>query len=338
MSLDSKPVNYLCRSAILNGFADTVSSLGGQPEVFLRRHGLPGNALSEQDLLLPTRDVLMLFEETARALEAEDFGLRLAQVRPFSTMGAISMAMREQTSIGDALASLADNIHIQAQGLSLALTVEGNLAFASTVIDGNVGGPQRQPAELTVAALCFLIREFLGSRWQPHTVLFMHKAPRSTQRHRVLFGAEPLFNCDRNALVMPDNVLTHPIANSDPVFAQQLGHFLSSIDQLDRKDTASTVRKLIMQLLPQGLASADVIATRLGIDRRTLHRKLSREGTTYRQLLQDMRCRQLNSLLESGNLQQQEIADRLGFLSASAFSRWKRSAAAELEDGAEGRT
>ena len=82
MPADRKHPSYLCRSAILNGFADTVGSLGGQPDAFLRQQGLPVNALSEQDLLLPTRDVLSLFGATAKALEVDDFGLRLAQVRP----------------------------------------------------------------------------------------------------------------------------------------------------------------------------------------------------------------------------------------------------------------
>ncbi len=325
MPADLKRATYLCRSAILNGFADTVAGLGARPEAFLRQQGLPANALSEQDLLLPTRDVLSLFDATAKALQVDDFGLRLAQVRPFSTMGAISLAMREQTSIGDALASLADNIHIQAQGLSLAMSREGNLAFASPIIDSAIGGPTRQPIELMLAALCLLLRQFLGERWQPHTVMFMHKAPGHSERHREICGSEPLFNCDRNALVMPATELSHPIANSDPVFAKQLGDFLSSIDHRDRQSVSAQTRELIAQLLPQGRASADVVATRLGITRRTLHRQLSSEGTSYRELLQDTRCRQLEAFQAAGNLQQQEIADRLGFLSASAFSRWKRS-------------
>lgn len=325
MPTSRKRTTFLCRSAILNGFAETVTALGGQPDAFLRQQGLPANALAEQDQLLPTRDVLSLFNTTARVLKVDDFGLRLAQVRPFSTMGAISLAMREQTSIGQALASLADNIHIQAQGLSLAMSQEGNLVFASPVIDSGVGGPTRQPIELMLAALCLLLRQFLDERWQPHTVMFIHKAPEHSERHRVVFGSEPLFNCDRNALVMPASVLSHPIANSDPVFAKQLGEFLSSINQRDGQNMPAQTRELITQLLPQGRASADVVATRLGITRRTLHRQLSREGTSYRELLQDTRCRQLEAFQASGNLQQQEIADKLGFLSASAFSRWKRS-------------
>ena len=325
MPATRKHTTYFCRSAILNGFAATVSRLGGQPGRYLQEQGLPLSALSQQDLLLPTRDVLALFSDTAMALDVEDLGLRLAQIRPFSTMGPISLAMREQTSVGAALGSLAENVHIQAQGISLRVIEEGNLVFLSPVIDAAVGGPRQQPVELMLAALCSLLRQFLGLQWKPHTVLFMHKAPEQSARHLEVFGSEPLFNCDRNALVLPRDVLSHPITNSDPVFAKQLDQFLSSMDQRTSGGATSNTRELIAQLLPQGLASVDAVAACMGITRRTLHRLLSREGTSYRELLQETRYQQLQDFQEAGNLQQQEIADRLGFLSSSAFSRWKRT-------------
>ncbi len=315
----------LCRSAILNGFSESVIELGHVPATFMHRHNLPVAALSEQDLMLPVRQVLALFNETANALDVEDLGIRIAEARPFSTMGPITLAMRERTSIGDALASLADNIHIQAEGVSLLLNEEGNLLFVSPVIDAEVGGPTRQPIELMLATLTSLLRQFLGPRWRPHTVMFMHKAPATTARHRSVFGSEPLFNCDRNALVLQASDLSRPIANSDPVFAQQLQQYLSSMDRTSGADIASQTRELIAQLLPKGQATADAVAACLGTTRRTLHRRLTAQDTSYRELLQQVRREQFQSLVKAGNLQQQEIADKLGFLSASAFSRWKRA-------------
>jgi AraC-like DNA-binding protein len=319
----NSPQTPLSRSAILNGFAETVISLGGQPEDLLKQAKLPPDALLEQDLMLPTGEVLALFDDASRILGEEDFGLRIAQARPFSTLGAVSLAMREQSSVGAALASLADNVHIQAQGVSLLLIEEGNLLFACPTIDSEIGGPTRQPIELILAALCSLLRQFLGAHWQPHTVMFMHKAPLQTRRHREIFGSEPLFNCDRNALVMPKVELEHSIANSDPVFASQLDQLLGLIQPKSGADVTSLTRELITRLLPQGNASADAVARSIGTTRRTLHRHLAREGTSYRVLLEETRRNQLGYFQREGNLQQQEIADRLGFLSASAFSRWK---------------
>jgi AraC-like DNA-binding protein len=49
-------------------------------------------------------------------------------------------------------------------------------------------------------------------------------------------------------------------------------------------------RECIYMTLPSGLCSADRVARHLGVDRRTLHRHLAREGETFSSLLDVVRA------------------------------------------------
>lgn len=40
-------------------------------------------------------------------------------------------------------------------------------------------------------------------------------------------------------------------------------------------------RHILLVLLPSGQCSIDQVAQQLGVDRRTVHRRLEREGTTF---------------------------------------------------------
>ena len=60
---------------------------------------------------------------------------------------------------------------------------------------------------------------------------------------------------------------------------------------------------------------------------RSLRRRLSEEGTSFRQLLEEVRQTLAEELLATGGLTLEEIAERLGYGEVSnfthAFKRWK---------------
>ena len=61
----------------------------------------------------------------------------------------------------------------------------------------------------------------------------------------------------------------------------------------------------------------------LGVDRRTVHRRLAAQGGNFMQLLDAIRQEQAQRLLRYGDRKLTDIAPLLGFNSLSAFSRWR---------------
>jgi AraC-like DNA-binding protein len=76
-------------------------------------------------------------------------------------------------------------------------------------------------------------------------------------------------------------------------------------------------------MLPSGLCTVDTVAKRMGINRRTLHRHLAREGQTFSSIIDAVRAELATRYIGSRDLA--SISDLLGFSARSAFSRWFRS-------------
>lgn len=89
--------------------------------------------------------------------------------------------------------------------------------------------------------------------------------------------------------------------------------------------TTAQVCQVLRELLPTGDCSVEAVAQRFSIDRRSILRRLKSEGTTYSDLLKQVRSDLLEHYIENTDLSLTEIARLLGFTSLSALSRWKRS-------------
>ena len=88
---------------------------------------------------------------------------------------------------------------------------------------------------------------------------------------------------------------------------------------------SASVRECIYTMLPSGLCSADSVAARLGVDRRTVHRHLAREGKTFSSLMDSVRAELVTRYIDNRDRPLASLAELLGFSALSAFSRWFRT-------------
>ncbi|UUZ64625.1 AraC family transcriptional regulator [Polaromonas sp. P1-6] len=84
------------------------------------------------------------------------------------------------------------------------------------------------------------------------------------------------------------------------------------------------VRRLVLSLLSTGHCSADQVASQLGIDRRTVHRRLAREGSTFTGIFDEVRTGLAVRYLGRRERPVSYVVELLGFSVHSAFARWFR--------------
>ncbi|MET0344442.1 MAG: helix-turn-helix transcriptional regulator [Polyangiales bacterium] len=100
------------------------------------------------------------------------------------------------------------------------------------------------------------------------------------------------------------------------------------VDLTSQKTVDTRVRETIAQL-STGSARAYVVAARLGIGVRTLHRRLRAEGTSFRRIHDEMRMERCLRELKSGAVTAKHVAQQLGFADPAsfhrAFKRWTGS-------------
>ncbi len=88
-------------------------------------------------------------------------------------------------------------------------------------------------------------------------------------------------------------------------------------------DIAAQVRELVVTLLGTGACTIDRAAQHLGVDRRTIHRRLAKEGETFSGIVDAVR-RELAQRYLADKRSLAEIAMLLGFSASSGFSHWYR--------------
>ncbi len=311
----------LVRSAALTHFAELAAACGLDARALVAAAGLPPRCLGEPDLKVPAHLVGQLLEQAAAQAGEPAFGLRLAESRRLSNLGPLALLVRDEPTLRRALEALMQHIHVHNEAVAVQVDEFGGLLAIRTELTHDGEGSQRQATELVVGVTCRVLQIFMGAHWHPRLVCFTHAAPpRLTVHHRVL-GPAVEFGHEFNGIVCNAADLDAPNLGADPVMARYSQSLLAPA--LARSDRyVDRVRQLIVLLLPRGLCRVEVVAQHLGVDRRTVHRKLVDEDSSFSDLLEAERRALAARYVEGTDRPLTDIAALLGFSAPSVFSRW----------------
>lgn len=315
----------LARYASLNNYVELGQSLGLDPAALARAVDLDPAGFRLQDRWIPAEAVAELLERSAAASGHEDFALRLAEYRRLGNLGPLSLVIREEPDVRSALGVLIRHQHMYNEALRLRLSELSGIATLHVSID--VGRPAvlRQSIELAIAVVHQLLQGFIAPDWQPISVSFTHPPPSSDFAHVALFGDVVRFDQSYNGISLYSTELDTPNAMSDPELHRYAKQLLDDIDDSAADPTAEfRVRQLIETLLPTGRCSVDQVARSLGVDRRTVHRRLTAEGLSFSDVLDTTRQDLARHLVANPRYPLIEVSQLLGFGSPGNFSRWFR--------------
>lgn len=139
---------------------------------------------------------------------------------------------------------------------------------------------------------------------------------------RVTLGENVAYGAARNAIRFPTAwlALQSPLADAT-LYGVALQELQAAKARLTGPDGLRERVERLLKSLPAGRLTADEVARTTGISRRTLVRRLSEAGTSYRDLLDaELRIR-AERLLRGGELSHAQIAEQLGYTDPSSFSR-----------------
>jgi AraC-like DNA-binding protein len=144
--------------------------------------------------------------------------------------------------------------------------------------------------------------------------------------HERVFGRNVEFGHDFNGIVCARSDLDVPNPDADPGIARMARQLLEAAPAGRVTDVASEVREQVVMLLPTGTCTVDRVAQHLGVDRRTIHRHLARDGKTFSGIVEAVRRELADRYVRGHRRTLAEISSLLGFSAPSAFSRWYRRA------------
>lgn len=114
-------------------------------------------------------------------------------------------------------------------------------------------------------------------------------------------------------------------ATSNALFRQQCDALLAQQNNETSEDLSQRIYRYLT-LFTQSMPGASDIARAFDIPERTLRRQLSQEGTSFRQILEDVRYHKAKELLVRPRLSIEAISQQLGYAESAAFihafKRW----------------
>lgn len=138
-----------------------------------------------------------------------------------------------------------------------------------------------------------------------------------------LIGTPVLGAMPRQALTFPSAILDRPLPKSDPVTRQYcLDQCKAVLEQVNGAlpEWSQRVRDAVVEGIGSEQKIEDV-AGKLAVTERTLRRRLTEEGTSFRDLYTDVRMALAHELLTSAGLNVETVAWRVGYAETASFVR-----------------
>ena len=173
------------------------------------------------------------------------------------------------------------------------------------------------------ARIVTTMRRTLGDKQFIKAVHFTHSAPAYRAEYDRIFFVPVVFESDKNAFLLDDAAMNFkPPVTSKYVARLLTAHAEELLEKLDSsKAVKAHVERLLMASLNGGEVSMEAIASKLGLSRQTLFRRLKSEDTTFERVLDDLRHRLALDYLDEGKKSVNQTAHLVGFSDPAAFSR-----------------
>jgi len=298
-----------------------LEELGLSSAVVLRQAGLPIGLFEQEKILVTTEELFALYRGISEVSRDPAIGLKLGTEERIERYDPIAIAALYTRSFRDALQRLArykqltcpEEIRIFERG------DECSVQFIWLLAD------QAEPALLVDACFAWIVgigRRGIGSPVNPKRVEFQ-RAEEHRQIYAEHFQCPVKFKAKENALIFRKEDIERPFLthNADllALIAPQLEAELTQ--QLAQKTMNEQVKAIVKRMLAGQRPGLQDVARELRVSTRTLQRRLTEEGATFQQLMEDARRELARHYLLHSSLELNETAYLLGYEDANSFFR-----------------
>ena len=297
--------------------------LGLDPNRFFARCGVDLAVLTDPHAQLPPTVEIELWAALVTETRDPLIGLKLADKIPAGGYWTYEYLLRNSPTLGAALDKAVRYQRIFANDVQLSLLDSGVHTIVRLEQEGN--DAYAHPAQGTecLFGVVFRVVGALVPRARAKEVRFTHPRLGPTVEYLRRFGCRVRFKQPHNEVVFPTALLGREVASADQrlagVLEEHVQRVLASVPDID--PWLPSARAALELLLAAGSASLPGLAKSLHVSARTLRRRLAERGTSYRELLDDVRRGLALQRVTGSAASFDEIASGLGFNDVSAFYR-----------------
>lgn len=301
------------------------TTLGLDREELIAVSGLAPADLTDPDRLVEYESLLRLWARLLERFGDRPLGLDYAGFLSPGVLGVVGYACANCRDLRGALQMYARYCRLADPRIRVQMEEDNGTIRMAVEHEPRVEA-MAEPMEMFVASVALISRRLNPSAPPPDLVCFAHPRRHPIARYEQVLRAPVRFDAGWTGATFAADALRLPILGADPRIGRYLAQRVEAMSREQKLDSANDpfdtrVRRAIEDGLLEGLTDQATIARQLGASARSLQRRLSELGTSFSELLDDVRRTRALALLDQPGTSIREIAVMLGYADPRAFYR-----------------
>lgn len=294
-------------------------------EAVLLATGLTREFLETPGALIRREQEIAFIEQVLAANPRPDLAYRVGLRYHYGAFGVWGLAVTSSENLLQAFAVAHEFIELTHSFAGLELQLDGELATVGVRADYPAGAVRNFVIERDLVITLMIASEAAGRRLRLVDLeLSLPKPAHAAELERVA-GVAIRWNAPATVAHIHRDELRRPLVQANPITwsacVRQCRELIAR--QHGERPFALRLRQLIAE---SHFAGIKVVSERLGMSERSLRRRLSAEGQSFRQLQESVRRELAEQCLADPALSLDTIAERLGYSETAnfchAFRRW----------------
>ncbi|VVN92649.1 AraC family transcriptional regulator [Pseudomonas fluorescens] len=323
---------YRMSSGYAGMLVNTLSAQGLDVARLCQEAGLDIKLADTHGTFCERNAIYRLWDLAAQACGDPDIGLKAYDNFHPGIFQIVGYTMMSSLNLKKALERLVRFSPLISTGFSLFF-VQEQQHYRLAALDHQQPGSikPRQYTDASLGSLLGFCRWLTGDKSsRPLSVEFSYPQPEDIREHQQLFGCELRFGAAYDSILFDGQELLRPLSMANEKLATLHDSFAEAqLELLYGFTIVCRIRALITVRLSQeqgAQCDMESIAAALNISKRTLQRALDKDGTQFKDVLNDMRRQLADFYLRHSRFNMKHVTYLLGFHDHSSFhkacSRW----------------
>jgi len=313
----------LVSSETLHGCREAARELNINLDSILLEHSIDPALLHSPSGYLRHSQATRFLQVVAERCHCDYFGFLVGKHQPPLQLGTVGRAMRLSPTFGAAIKTGLRYSHSFTEGTKYYLNVTQGMVRLERWHRRSYPFGSTQMRMLGLVQVFKILHHLSGTDWRPTLVTYTFSEPENPQQFSNYFSCPVLFDQESDSLCFPEQDLSRPMAESNSDLLKLVERQLDRLLSKSRPEQAVSerVRHYIRVHLNTQRCTMEGCAGFLHLSSRTLQRELEKNGTSFRQLLLNVRMEIARQYLSDSSIDLAALAELLGYRNQSAFSR-----------------
>ncbi|HEY5747241.1 MAG TPA: AraC family transcriptional regulator ligand-binding domain-containing protein [Chryseolinea sp.] len=298
---------------------------GASLQALCQRMGIDPHLLTEAEKHLDWEAAADFWVPAVEMTGDEQLGLHIGQHIGASAFGMLGYLSQSCRTLEDALTTIVKFNTTVSSVFKYKLEFSEGLVHIGfeplPLYEKKYPESARQAVDVSATSFTMQLSRLTGKNLRPVYVEYTY-SKRAPQEYERVLRAPVKFNSKRNAVTITREQYVTPIISYDKsLFALFNAMLVKKQNALSSENTLpEKIRSLLLFDFNGQVPALEIMASHLSMTPRTLQRKLTEGGTSYRALSHQLRKELATEMLNT-NLKKQEIASLLGYTDDSTLRR-----------------